>query len=533
MIFLARIVVVILGLAASLNEASADAWDDAYSPDADERFIPIELWTGMAWNGSRDLLLSEAIPNENSRVKISGPEDYTRPNTGERLKVYRRVNKKKVQLYSVTSRKDGLGRVFDNRYNRNCVDEVKFPLGIWRQGESRNYRIECETRSRTIRMTIEEIDFSYGGVEHSLKFRWVVDGGYGKNQDNSYIFSPNRGIVRFQSHSSLTSPRYVALPKINNNTIAARIIYIENPRFPSVSADDLRKVVQAATVLVKEHFAIKVESPVHIPIINIDDVFIELVANKPPNFVSMIGDFRNGKVDWEAVRKSLVKQIGKQQDPLAKQIEFARPYLIQPLEREDLDSFSRAVVETFKSRLHHWTVAKLDDGHPVIGEVPGRPDLPLNEYGYWTLMAKRGVDAEIILTNQLVASVEYIPIPVHTSIRGGITGGSTEYNPSSRLGSSVWVSLFPYFSNDPHIREFRNGDTYSRDEALSYAGAMLAHEMGHQLLQLGHPWSNEACPMRPAEVLDFASWVKKFNAEKCRVGSSPAMTPRSLKIPVW
>ena len=251
MIFLARIVVVILGLAASVNEANADAWDDAYSPGTGERFIPIELWTGMAWDGSRDLLPSKAIPNDNSRIKISGPEDYTRPNTGETLKVYRRVNKKKVQLYAVTSRKDGLGRVYDNRYNRNCVDEVKFPLGLWRQGESRNYRIECETRSRTIRLTIEDIDFTYGGVAHSLKFRWVVDGGHRKNQDNSYIFSPNRGLMSFQSHPSLAKPRFVALPEINNNTIAPRIIYIENSRFPRVGADDLRKVVQAATALVK------------------------------------------------------------------------------------------------------------------------------------------------------------------------------------------------------------------------------------------------------------------------------------------
>ena len=201
MIFIVRIVVVMLGLAASVNAAIADAWEDAYSPVTGERFIPIELWTGMPWNGSRDLVPTKAIPNDNSRVEISGPEDYTRPNTGEMLKVYRRVNKKKVQLYAVTSRKDGLGRVYDNRYNRNCVDEVKFPLGLWRQGESRNYRIECEMQSRTIRLTIEDIDFTYGAVAHSLKFRWVVDGGHRKNQDNSYIFSPNWGRVSVILHT--------------------------------------------------------------------------------------------------------------------------------------------------------------------------------------------------------------------------------------------------------------------------------------------------------------------------------------------
>jgi len=267
--------------------------------------------------------------------------------------------------------------------------------------------------------------------------------------------------------------------------------------------------------------------PDEIPVFHIDDIFSDLLKSKPEGFDDLIGDFRNGDVEWDYVKESLIEQIKGQKDPLAKQINFARPYLVTTLEKDDLESFASAVIETFKVRLSYWTVARLEDGQPVIGENP------VNEYGYWTLMAKLGVDADIILTNQLVASVEYIPIPVHTSIRGGITGGSTEYNPSSRFGSSVWVSLFPYFSNDNHIKTLRDGDTYTRDEALTYAGAMLAHELGHQLLQLGHPWSNDACVMRPAEVLDFASWVKKFDAQKCRIGSSPAMIPGMLEIPVW
>ncbi len=340
------------------------------------------------------------------------------------------------------------------------------------------------------------------------------------------------GIVLLPS-PSIAEQSFVALPKIENNTVAPRIIYIKNPRFPSVTPNELRKVVLVAAGLVKEHFGIKVEILNRIPIRDIDDVFSELIGNEPAGFRNLIGDFRDGKVDWGTVREHLIEEIENQEDPLSKQIEFARPYLSKPLKREDVASFSQVVVETFRERLSHWTVAKLQDGNPMIGTVPGRPDLPINEYGYWTLMAKRGIQAEIILTNQLIASVEYIPVPVHTSIRGGITGGSTEFNPSSKLGSSVWVSLFPYFSDNPQIIKFRNGDTYSRDEALSYAGAMLAHEMGHQLLQLGHPWSNAACLMRPAEMLDFASWVKRFDAGRCRIGSSAAMKTGTIKVPIW
>lgn len=317
----------------------------------------------------------------------------------------------------------------------------------------------------------------------------------------------------------------VPLPKIETERIEPRLIYIENPRFPQVSLDELRKVYLSAAALIQEHFGVTMVVPSNIPVRSIDSVFSDLVADRPPFLDTIIGDFRRGDVDWALVRSSLVKQINKQKDPLAKQIGFARPHLTTPLVDEDLDSFVRAVATTFETRLTHWTTATLADGYPVIGAVPGRPDLPLNEWAYWSLMAKRGIETEIILTNQLVASVEYMEVPIHTSLRGGITGGSTEYNPSSRFGSSVWVSLFPYLSEDPQIKELRGGRSYSRDEALRFAGAMLAHELGHQLYHLGHPWSNEACIMRPAEALDFAAWVGKFDAEHCRIGSSPAMTP--------
>ncbi|TNF92527.1 MAG: hypothetical protein EP297_13215 [Gammaproteobacteria bacterium] len=327
--------------------------------------------------------------------------------------------------------------------------------------------------------------------------------------------------------------KFVPLPVIENDQISLKAIYLENPRFPKFTVEDLRQVLDTAADLVAKHFDIEVKIPSRIKVQHIDGVFAELMGNEPDGFKALIGDFRNGKVDWEVVRENLVEQIKKQKEPLADQISFAEPYLTRPVETKDIDTFSKVVVETFKARLTHWTSAKLADGHPVIGTVPDRPDLPLNEYGYWTLMARQGIEAEIILTNQLVASVEYIPVPVHTSIRGGITGGSTEYNPESILGASVWVTLFPYVSNDPGILDLRNRDTYNRDEALYYAGAMLAHEMGHQLLQLGHPWSNPACLMRPAEALDFAIWVKKFDADKCRIGSSPAMQPGTVKPPIW
>ncbi len=325
----------------------------------------------------------------------------------------------------------------------------------------------------------------------------------------------------------------VELPVLTDNTVSPRIVYVENPRFASLGEAELRVVVQAAAALVHEHFAVTLLMPEEIRTLHIDQVFAGLVSKAPGNFARRIGDFKNDAVDWHRVESLIARNIEARGAAVEAQMSFARPHLVEPPATHGLEAFAAAVADTFRRRLSYWTTAELADGHPIIGAVPGREDLPLNEYVYWALMAKRGIPAEIVLTNQLIASVEYLSTPVHMAIRGGITGGSAEYNPASRFGASVWISLAPFLMQDRQVRELRGGAVYSRRDALRYAGVLLAHELGHALLHLEHPWANQACLMRPAEVLDFAAWADKLDAGKCPLGSERAMTPGSLRIPVW
>jgi len=113
------------------------------------------------------------------------------------MQIYERHNKGKKQLFALSSRGDGLGRVFDSRYGRDCVDEVKFPLGLWKDGETRVFDVSCNngTLRRQIELTIEKINFVYDRVPHSLQFHWVVDGGRGPGTDMRYIYSPGRGLA--------------------------------------------------------------------------------------------------------------------------------------------------------------------------------------------------------------------------------------------------------------------------------------------------------------------------------------------------
>ena len=74
---------------------------------------------------------------------------------------------------------------------------------------------------------------------------------------------------------------FVALPKIDDNTVAPRIIYIKNPRFPPVMPNEICKIVLAAAGLVKENFCIRAKIPSETSICEIDDVFADLVGKEP------------------------------------------------------------------------------------------------------------------------------------------------------------------------------------------------------------------------------------------------------------
>ena len=182
------------GYAADLSN-----WAASYDPATKTRFIPVELWTGAEWNGDRELRMTPAHLTFGKRdeKRVTGPVAWKRPGTGETIQVYERYNRGKKQLFALSSRGDGLGRVYDSRYGRDCIDEVKFPLGVWKEGERRVFDVSCNNGAlrRRIVLTIEKLDFSYEGVPHSLQFHWVVDGGRTRGTDMHYVYSPGRGLA--------------------------------------------------------------------------------------------------------------------------------------------------------------------------------------------------------------------------------------------------------------------------------------------------------------------------------------------------
>ncbi len=186
-------------------------WEASTDATTQTRFIPVELWTGSEWDGGKELNLSKAQLRfgERQNKAIKGPMEWRHPVTGETLLVYERTNQQrggvKAQLFAMNADKTGLGRVLDVRDDlgtRTFSGGLKFPLGYWKQGETKQV---SETRyegsrvdTRIEAISIKQLDFTFKGTPHCLEFEWLYKESRRSKiiDQQTYTYCPHQGMVR-------------------------------------------------------------------------------------------------------------------------------------------------------------------------------------------------------------------------------------------------------------------------------------------------------------------------------------------------
>ncbi|NKB21843.1 MAG: hypothetical protein GKS01_15225 [Alphaproteobacteria bacterium] len=198
---LKRAIILLFGAIISIAPTGVSAddyavWEKSYDKDG-QRYIPVALWNGGPWDGRHMITLPtvDLTFGRRDNKRIVGPRSWTHKVSGKEYRIYERHNRSKVQYFTVNRKKDGLGRVYDNRYPRYCPDEVKFPLGWWKQGEKRVYDIDCDGRKRHIEVTITKLNFTYDDIPHSLEIHWKLGDGSKRGGNNVYTYSPGKGLV--------------------------------------------------------------------------------------------------------------------------------------------------------------------------------------------------------------------------------------------------------------------------------------------------------------------------------------------------
>ena len=174
-----------------------------YSPSAYaiERFIPLELFTGGEIRDDTKIKFTKAdlVFGEKKTKKIVGPENWKNPNTEEIIKVYKRTNKSqkelKTQLFTITNNGQCIGRVWDSRRGGSVIENgCKFPLGFWKENETRTFKGSSNGKPRKIELTILKLGTK---PNSDISFNWkLFDLRSGKlMDDNDYTFSPAKAMT--------------------------------------------------------------------------------------------------------------------------------------------------------------------------------------------------------------------------------------------------------------------------------------------------------------------------------------------------
>lgn len=133
----------------------------------------------------------------------------------------------------------------------------------------------------------------------------------------------------------------------------------------------------------------------------------------------------------------------------------------------------------------------------------------------------RAIPYNIVMLNYPLIDVNtfrfYTPDP-HIFLRGGLLQGIAWLNAGTPCNDFVALSAFPYYK----YFSFMNTLDLTEAEFGALVAKNIAHEIGHSLMHLGHPFGNPDCIMNTSEI-NGARFIRDFPAyEDCPIVDDPA-----------
>lgn len=318
-------------------------------------------------------------------------------------------------------------------------------------------------------------------------------------------------------------------PVLKDGVIKLTVAHVVNPRFEKFSEAQIEVFLDSLKSTTKAQLGRDIEFG-KVETFAIADFFAPLPSYAAGWRKPFIYDFKAGKGNRAQLEAAYANSISNQKTPAKDWATYAAREI--GLERLDTDPtlWKKRFTDTHLQRLESLKSVMATDGKPVIDETP------YNEWIFWNMLGELPRAFDVVITNQLVASVEYGSVDIHTALRGGITVGTTDYaRRTSAMGAQFWWSTLPFTSNDPVIVKMRGGERYEPTEAARLAGAGAAHEMGHLLFHYGHPFGVDTCLMSPTPMLRFRETASRWDPKACAAANDPSMKTgvASVKRPIY
>ena len=329
---------------------------------------------------------------------------------------------------------------------------------------------------------------------------------------------------------NLSEWQFVSLPDLSQQPLKLNVAHVINQRFMALSDKQVTDVLLRTQQLIKQHFNLRIVFEKKQKI-SIDQFFSYLSEKVIAERSQYIVDASNINEEVKKqMRTSIYSTLMENERQQASIIDYAKPYLVDTAPVDNLLELADELVKTLLHRVIYWYQQNAQDGDPVLN------DTPYSQWVWWDSMGYSDMPYDVVITNQLVASIENYGMAVHSSLRGGITGGTMTYSKSSPYKGYVFISAFQLLNDLPMLEKLRADKHYTDEQIIDYVAALLTHELGHLFLHYGHPFNAPGCIMNPTPLLKYRQWYENFDVEACKSGQYPMMQPGAAKIdfnPDW
>jgi len=275
-----------------------------------------------------------------------------------------------------------------------------------------------------------------------------------------------------------------------------RVLYLEDPRLPSLGQEQLLRLEARLEALVPEFLGFKVrfKDLGRRDLRAFFDAHAEVFAEHRGEIEAM--DLDPGKpADRRAIRSAIRKDFGPRDLALIREYFPGR-------ELKDKRTAARAAYRVFLERLRAIRAIPALDGKPLSD--PARRELTL--YPYWTFLQFGTDAADLLLTNTVVAGADD-GMPIYVIARGGISTGITNNNLSSPLQGNSLVGLLPFLSDAPFFLKERG--PIPEEERLEVIATFTLHELGHLLGRYVEYYDHPGCVHVAPKGLRYLEWHRE------------------------
>jgi hypothetical protein len=313
-------------------------------------------------------------------------------------------------------------------------------------------------------------------------------------------------------------------PKLGDGPISLRVVRALNPRFPSLSEDEFSDVLDQAATLVKDHFDLDVQFERGTDYA-ISDLFNLLPRSLLENAYGEMYRVQGPPNRIKAITKMIAGAFNSGSMQNAEIVRAVEPLMPGATKEMGTAELAVAFAEKWLAGLRRWHDLTAEDGESVIDETGFHQNVLWEHLGYTEL------PADLVITNQVVASAEFFGFDPFVALRGGMRTSFFGFSRSGRFGTYAMVSTFSMVNDLGDLADLGPDPEFDRRNSARYTALVLAQEIGALLARYSPTWTNPNCIMYPALPGQWRAHLDSLDPEKCPIGCEIGMTRGSF--PAW